>query len=148
MIASERNFSGTGEDGDGGHMVVVGAFLGHKKAILCVRIVGELVCSGSADKTVRLWRRSAGKSYSCVGVLEGHGGPVKCLAVAVESSGDGDGREYMVYSGGLDGDVKVWKVPLLGVAKWVKFVISVVDHLFPETILQTTQNPWREVGTT
>ncbi|KAL8215091.1 hypothetical protein R6Q57_004540 [Mikania cordata] len=96
MIASERNFSGAGEDGDGGHMVVVGALLGHKKAILCVRIVGELVCSGSADKTVRLWRRSVGKSYSCVGVLEGHGGPVKCLAVAVESSGDGDGREYLV----------------------------------------------------
>ncbi|KAI3682582.1 hypothetical protein L1987_82655 [Smallanthus sonchifolius] len=112
MIASERNFSG---GGDGGHMAVVGALLGHKKAILCVRIVGELVCSGSADKTVRLWRRKVGKScYSCLGVLEGHGGPVKCLTVAAESSGDGDGREYMVYSGSLDGDIKVWKV-------WVPF---------------------------
>ncbi|CAH1417918.1 unnamed protein product [Lactuca virosa] len=108
MIASERNSGG----GDGGHMSVVGALLGHKKAILCVRIVGELVCSGSADKTVRLWRRSVGKSYSCLGVLEGHGGPVKCLAMAAESSGDGEeeGGGYMVYSGSLDSDIKVWKV--------------------------------------
>ncbi|MFS7902237.1 putative transcription factor WD40-like family [Helianthus anomalus] len=119
MIASERNFSG------GGHMAVVGALMGHRKAILCVRVVGELVCSGSADKTVRLWRRVAGKSYSCLGVLEGHGGPVKCLAVAVENEGDGDsdgdddgdGREYMVYSGGLDGDIKAWKV-------WVPLVME------------------------
>lgn len=111
MIASERNFS------DGGHMVVVGSLLGHKKAIFCVRIVGELVCSGSADKTVRLWRRSAGKSYSCLGILEGHGGPIKCLAVAAENSDSDDddsdngaGTGYMVYSGSLDGEIKVWKV--------------------------------------
>lgn len=109
MIASERNRNFS-DGGDGGHMVVVGALLGHRKAILCVRIFGELVVSGSADKTVRLWRRTVGKSYSCLGVLEGHGGPVKCLAVAAESSGDGDGREYMVYSGGLDSDIRVWKV--------------------------------------
>ncbi|XP_076942054.1 protein JINGUBANG-like [Bidens hawaiensis] len=113
MIACERNFF---DDGDGGHMMVFAALLGHRKAILCVKIVNELVCSGSADKTVRLWRRFAGKSYSCVGVLEGHGGPVKCLAVAAESDddgdgdGDGEGRKYMVYSGSLDGDIKAWKV--------------------------------------
>ncbi|KAI3526474.1 hypothetical protein L1887_05728 [Cichorium endivia] len=108
MIASERNSGG----GNGGHMLVVGALLGHKKAILCLKIVGELVCSGSADKTVRLWRRSVGKSYTCLGVLEGHRGPVKCLAMEAESSGDGEeeGRWYTVYSGSLDTDIKVWKV--------------------------------------
>ncbi|XP_024973851.1 protein JINGUBANG-like [Cynara cardunculus var. scolymus] len=118
LIASERNSGG----GDGGHMVVVGGLLGHKKAILCVRVVSELVCSGSADKTVRLWRRSVGKSYSCLGVFEGHGGPVKCLAMAAESSGDHDddddeGSGYTVYSGSLDGDIKVWKV-------WVPFAME------------------------
>nr|XP_043612115.1 protein JINGUBANG-like [Erigeron canadensis] len=109
MIASERKFSD-----DDQHMVVIGALLGHKKAILCVKLVKELVCSGSADKTVRLWRRTVGGSYSCLGFLDGHGGPVKCLAFSndsdSDSDGDGDGRGYMVYSGGLDGDIKVWKV--------------------------------------
>ncbi|XP_071720820.1 protein JINGUBANG-like [Rutidosis leptorrhynchoides] len=106
MIASERDFSG-----NGGHMVVMGALLGHKKAILSVKIVGELVCSGSADKTMRLWRRAAAKSYTCLSVLEGHGGPVKCLTVVEENSGEDDyGKGYMVYSGSLDGEIKVWKV--------------------------------------
>lgn len=114
LIASERNIS---NEGDGRHMVIVGALLGHRKAILCVKIVGELVCSGSADKTVRLWRRTEGKSYSCLGVLEGHNGPVKCLAAADERDhGDDDGQGYMVYSGSLDGDVKVWKV-------WIPFAM-------------------------
>lgn len=114
LIASERNIS---NEGDERHMVIVGALLGHRKAILCVKIVGELVCSGSADKTVRLWWRTEGKSYSCLGVLEGHNGPVKCLAAADERDhGDDDGQGYMVYSGSLDGDVKVWKV-------WIPFAM-------------------------
>ncbi|KAJ9543735.1 hypothetical protein OSB04_023442 [Centaurea solstitialis] len=104
VIASERNSGGS----DGRHMVVVGGLLGHKRAILCVGVVSGLVCSGSADKTVRLWRRSQKNGYSCLGVLEGHGGPVKCLAMAAESSDDDDydGNRYTVYSGSLDGEIK------------------------------------------
>ncbi|MFZ8258177.1 hypothetical protein ACO1KT_14755, partial [Staphylococcus aureus] len=40
--------------GGGGHMAVAGALRGHTKAILCLAVVSDLVCSGSADKTVRI----------------------------------------------------------------------------------------------
>ncbi|KAK9064518.1 hypothetical protein SSX86_015900 [Deinandra increscens subsp. villosa] len=103
-----------GESGGDGrrHMVVAGALRGHSMAVLCIEVVGDLVVSGSADKTVRVWRGINGKKYSRVCVLEGHNGPIKCLAAAVESctSGDSGGTSYLVYSGSLDCDVKAWKV--------------------------------------
>lgn len=97
------------EAGGGGGMEVMGALRGHKNAILCLAVVGESVlCSGSADKTVRVWRREVDRSYACLAVLEGHARPVKSLAVAP----DGDGGEgcYLVYSGGLDCDIRVWRI--------------------------------------
>ena len=46
-----------------GAMVVVGALRGHSKTILCLTVVSfDLVCSGSADCTVRIWKRSVDKS--------------------------------------------------------------------------------------
>ncbi|KAL5544365.1 hypothetical protein UlMin_008149 [Ulmus minor] len=103
------------EEEEGGGMVVVGALRGHSKAILCLAVVGDLICSGSADKTVRVWREiERNNNYACLAVLEGHGGPVKCLAAAIDPySGDDD--SYLVYSAGLDCEVKVWQVvvPLL-----------------------------------
>ncbi|XP_071693781.1 protein JINGUBANG-like [Rutidosis leptorrhynchoides] len=102
----------------GAHMVVAGALRGHSMAILCIGVVGDLVISGSADKTVRIWRWGIeGKKYSRVGLLEGHNGPVKCLMAAVDSCTDGGngGTSYVVYSGSLDCDVKVWRV-------WVPFL--------------------------
>ncbi|GLT63369.1 hypothetical protein SLA2020_359390 [Shorea laevis] len=109
-----------GESRDGVHMVLVGALRGHTKAILCLAVVGDLVCSGSADKTVRIWRRSGvEKSYSCLAVLEGHTRPVKCLAAVVDANSDPSGSGscscYLVYSGSLDCDIKVWRV-------WVPFL--------------------------
>ena len=107
------------EDSDR-NMVLVGALRGHTKAILCLVVVADLVCSGSADNTVRVWRRGIEKSYSCVAVLEGHRRPVKCLAMAVDSSSASDGgpggddnnssSSYLVYSGSLDCDIRVWKI--------------------------------------
>ncbi|XP_059309702.1 protein JINGUBANG-like [Lycium ferocissimum] len=95
-------------------MVVSGALRGHKKSILCLAVVSDLVCSGSADKTVRIWKRGFGKSYSCLAVFEGHNGPVKCLNAALDREKDDDdscsGNSYLVYSGSLDCDVKVWKL--------------------------------------
>lgn len=99
----------------GGDMVVVGALRGHKKSILCLVVVGDLVCSGSADKTVRIWWKGIQNSYPCLAVFEGHTGPVKCLAAAVDNTDSASGNSYLVYSGSLDSDVKVWKIwlPLL-----------------------------------
>lgn len=96
------------DGGAGGHMVVAGALRGHTKAILCLAVVSDLVCSGSADKTVRIWSRGVdSRSYSCLAVFEGHKGPVKCLTAAASS-----GTSYLVYSGSLDCDIMVWQICL------------------------------------
>ncbi|KAF2325379.1 hypothetical protein GH714_027278 [Hevea brasiliensis] len=104
----------------GGHMVVAGALRGHTKAILCLAVVSDLVCSGSADKTVRIWRRGVEKNYYCLAVFEGHRGPVKCLTAAIDQSDnngrgsvpDSAGTSYLVYSGSLDCDIRIWHIYL------------------------------------
>ncbi|XP_059316616.1 protein JINGUBANG-like [Lycium ferocissimum] len=104
------------DSGGNGKMVVSGALRGHTKAILCLAVVADLVCSGSADKTVRIWKKGIGKGYSCLAVLEGHNGPVKCLTAALDNNSSktkddsGCGSSCVVYSGSLDCDIKVWKI--------------------------------------
>lgn len=112
-------------------MGLVGALRGHTKAILCLVVMDDLVCSGSADNSVRIWRKGIDNNkaynYSCVTVLQGHTKPVKCLAMAVDNDNNSNnggtedtssGRRrdncssYMVYSGGLDCDIKVWRVSI------------------------------------
>ncbi|EXC07347.1 Myosin heavy chain kinase B [Morus notabilis] len=86
-----------------------GVLKGHKLAVLCLAAAGGLVFSGSADKTICVWRRD-GVIHTCLSVLTGHTGPVKCLAVEEDrESLDGDQR-WVVYSGSLDKSVKVWSV--------------------------------------
>ncbi|TKY45896.1 WD repeat-containing protein alr3466 [Spatholobus suberectus] len=63
------------DNNNNNNMVVVGALRGHTKAILCLVVVADLVCSGSADNSVRIWRRGVEKGYSCLAVLEGHRRP-------------------------------------------------------------------------
>lgn len=96
------------KDSDG-NMGVVGALRGHTKSILCLAVVSDLVCSGSADQTIRIWRDVA-RSYSCLAVLEGHKGPVKCLTATVDHCNTSDTSTYLIYSGGLDCDIKVWQL--------------------------------------
>ncbi|KAK4371016.1 hypothetical protein RND71_010491 [Anisodus tanguticus] len=113
--ACDRSIIVWEKDSDSGSnsMVVSGALRGHKKSILCLAVVSDLVCSGSADKTVRIWKKGFGKSYSCLAVFEGHKGPVKCLTAGLDSKKDDNscsGNSYLVYSGSLDCDVKVWKL--------------------------------------
>lgn len=127
ILVWERSSDGGDEVGadSSGAMVVVGALRGHTKAILCLALVTfDLVCSGSADYTVRVWKRSSGvdKSYACLAVLEGHSRPVKCLTVAVDNSSSSEksscvsstesssGTSYLIYSGSLDCEIKVWRI--------------------------------------
>ncbi|KAK5838650.1 protein JINGUBANG [Gossypium arboreum] len=106
------------EGGDGEwRMVLLGALRGHTKAILCLAVVTDLICSGSADKTMRIWRRGIDKSYCCLAVLEGHTRPVKCLTCNTnteeeeeEEEGASETITYMVCSGSLDYDIKVWQI--------------------------------------
>uniref|UniRef100_A0A7N0VLP2 Uncharacterized protein n=1 Tax=Kalanchoe fedtschenkoi TaxID=63787 RepID=A0A7N0VLP2_KALFE len=87
-----------------------GVLKGHKLAVLCLETAGNLVISGSADKTICIWRRD-GMMHTCLSVLTGHTGPVKCFAVEqdAESSKANDQR-WKLYSGSLDKSVKVWSV--------------------------------------
>ncbi|KAL1564850.1 protein JINGUBANG-like [Salvia divinorum] len=84
-----------------------GVLRGHQLAVLCLATAGDLVLSGSADKTICVWRREQGVEHTCLTVLPGHMGPVKCLAVEADG---GDDRKWRVYSGSLDNSVKVWSV--------------------------------------
>ena len=84
-----------------------GVLKGHKLAVLCLTARARLVFSGSADKTICVWRRE-GTIHTCLSVLTGHNGPVKCLAV--EDDKDAKGLKFIVYSGSLDKSVKVWNV--------------------------------------
>ncbi|KAL9248458.1 JINGUBANG-like protein [Drosera capensis] len=84
-----------------------GVLRGHKLAVLCLAAKGSLVFSGSADKNICIWRRD-GTVHTCLSVLSGHTGPVKCLAVEEDKEKKEPG--WTVYSGSLDKSVKVWSV--------------------------------------
>ncbi|KAK4752497.1 hypothetical protein SAY87_021295 [Trapa incisa] len=96
------------KDEEGGKMVVMAASLqGHSQSILCLAFVSGIIFSGSADKTIRIWV-STGRSYSCLAVLQGHQGPVKCLSAVVDHYRPSD--SFFIYSGSLDCSIKVWHI--------------------------------------
>uniref|UniRef100_A0A453HDB0 Uncharacterized protein n=1 Tax=Aegilops tauschii subsp. strangulata TaxID=200361 RepID=A0A453HDB0_AEGTS len=88
-----------------------GVLKGHKMAVMCLAVAGNVVVSGSADQTLCVWRRD-GAEHVCLSVLTGHTGPVKCVAMDEEAAvaGSGSDRRFVVYSGSLDGSVKVWRL--------------------------------------
>ncbi|KAK1433794.1 hypothetical protein QVD17_10711 [Tagetes erecta] len=91
-------------------MVVVCTLKGHAKSILSLSVVSDLLCSGSADETIRIWR-GVENCYFCLAVLEGHNGPVKCLTSETDHSRSSDtSASYLIYSAGLDSDIKVWQI--------------------------------------
>uniref|UniRef100_A0A0R0GAG1 Uncharacterized protein n=1 Tax=Glycine max TaxID=3847 RepID=A0A0R0GAG1_SOYBN len=98
--------------GSGKNYAHGGVLKGHKLAVLCLAAAGTLVFSGSADKTLCVWKRE-GVIHTCVSVLTGHNGPLKCLAVEEnrESGEKGEqDRRWVLYSGSLDKSVKIWSV--------------------------------------
>lgn len=90
-----------------GYMNYCGYLRGHSHTVLSLAAVDTMVISGSADTSIRVWRRSTdGLAYhQCVAVLSGHIAPVKGVAAKVE-----DDHGCLVYSGSLDGSVKLWWV--------------------------------------
>ncbi|KAK9284904.1 hypothetical protein L1049_024085 [Liquidambar formosana] len=86
-----------------------GVLRGHKLAVLCLAAAGKLVFSGSADMGICVWRREE-NDHTCLSVLTGHTGPVKCLAVEESQESKADDRRWIVYSGSLDKSVKMWSV--------------------------------------
>lgn len=105
-----------------------GVLRGHKFAVLCLAAAGRLVLSGSADKSICVWRRDGAGEHSCLSVLTGHSGPVKCLTIEevednkdhrtdIDHSASSQGYSsctcagtFLLYSGSLDKSVKVWRI--------------------------------------
>ncbi|KAG6547128.1 hypothetical protein Mapa_011380 [Marchantia paleacea] len=86
------------------HMTMAGVLRGHRQAVLCLATVGNIVVTGSADKSIRVWRRGSDNSHTCIAVLEGHKGAVKTVVASMEAVQEG----VLIYSGGIDRLVKVW----------------------------------------
>uniref|UniRef100_A0A7N0UZK4 Uncharacterized protein n=1 Tax=Kalanchoe fedtschenkoi TaxID=63787 RepID=A0A7N0UZK4_KALFE len=89
-----------------------GLLQGHSLNILCLTAIGNVVFSGSEDMTIRVWKRGGGPGYwihECLAVLEGHRGPVKCLAACLDTE-KVVANEFVLYSGGLDQSLKVWRI--------------------------------------
>ncbi|XP_044470731.1 protein JINGUBANG-like [Mangifera indica] len=86
-----------------------GVLKGHKLAVLCLVTAGNLVVSGSADMGICIWKRKD-KEHICLSMLNGHSGPVKCLAVEKEDGSISGERRWILYSGSLDKSVKMWRI--------------------------------------
>lgn len=93
--------------GRGGRWSLACDVKAHDMAVLCLCVAGDLVCTGSADKTIGLWRRQASGALAKVGAIRGHEGPVKCIQASWCRVSNG----CMLYSGGLDKSIRVWWVP-------------------------------------
>jgi WD40 repeat protein len=78
---------------------------------------GRLIVSGWADGKIRGFLPQSGKL--CFVLNDAHRGGVTALLVApsaggTAASGGGAGGEYMVISGGAEGEVRVWRISTVG----------------------------------
>ncbi|XP_061416769.1 E3 ubiquitin-protein ligase TRAF7 isoform X1 [Lethenteron reissneri] len=80
-----------------------GTFVGHQGPVwcLCVYPTGDLLFSGSSDKTIKVWDTCT--NYKCQKTLEGHDGIV--LALCIQGN--------KLYSGSADCTIIVWDIPTL-----------------------------------
>lgn len=72
---------------------------GHRDAVTCVAVTldGKLMCSGSKDKTVRIYNTGNKQLISSTAV---HDGPVRCVLFSKSAQ--------LTITGGADFKVKVW----------------------------------------
>uniref|UniRef100_A0A0D3GEP7 Uncharacterized protein n=1 Tax=Oryza barthii TaxID=65489 RepID=A0A0D3GEP7_9ORYZ len=146
-VVAWENSAGAGAGGADVRMVATATLRGHARAVLCLAADGDVVCSGSADRTVRVWRRGAAAAYTCLAVLDGHGGAVKSLALARGGAGcdrccachveesSSCSCAALVCSGSLDCDVKLWRVTVSEATKGSKVhhvgrLLGLIFHLF------------------
>ncbi|KAJ4950504.1 hypothetical protein NE237_027336 [Protea cynaroides] len=100
-----------------GQLKYGGALSGHSHAVMCLANVANYVVSGSADLTSRIWARERDGHHSCLAVLQGHRGPVRCVTAFLNRRGSltEDGEDHCtVCTGSLDGVFKVWQVKISG----------------------------------
>ncbi|BGP21109.1 hypothetical protein JCM10213_008978 [Rhodosporidiobolus nylandii] len=91
----------------------------HLEAVRAVVVHGQEsveVVSAGDDCTVKLWRGAVGKEGSRSDLeptitFRGHTAPVTALAVSPSSAGDGPAT---IFSGSLDGTIRLWRSPPAG----------------------------------
>lgn len=80
----------------------------HRMSVLCMCLMGGgMLCSGSADRSICVWRREVNGGLFRHMVIKGHQGPVKCLQALPMRLGAG----FLLYSGSLDRSLRVWWIP-------------------------------------
>lgn len=100
-----------------GQLQYGGSIQGHTHAVMCLASVAKFVVSGSADSTSRVWGREQDGQHTCLAVLVGHRGPIRCVT-AFMGLGLLGGRlvdednedSCTVCTGSLDGVLKLWRV--------------------------------------
>nr|GLL40945.1 protein will die slowly-like [Ipomoea trifida] len=102
----------------------------HEMAVLSLCVMGGFLCSGSADKSIRVWKMGINGGLVKVGVINGHEGGVRCLQASPVCVGGG----FMVYSGSLDRSLRVWWVPNYDTSEKSQ-VIQSTDQLNPKFLL-------------
>ncbi|KAE9585880.1 putative transcription factor WD40-like family [Lupinus albus] len=94
-----------------GQLQYGGSIQGHTHAVLCLASVAKYVVSGSADSTSRVWVREQDGQHTCVAVLVGHRGPIRCVTAFIGGRFMEENEDCCtVCSGSLDGVLKVWRV--------------------------------------
>jgi WD40 repeat protein len=67
---------------------------GHRQSVTCLAIWNDFLCSGSNDRTVKLWNEKG----ECVVALQGHTYSVSCLTV----------WNGFICSGSFDNTIRIW----------------------------------------
>lgn len=82
---------------------------GHSDMVLCLSSVldGQMLLSGSKDKTARLWTMSPTGDWYCLAICEGHAESVGAVAASRQQSTT-DGKLRFVVTGSQDRTVKMW----------------------------------------
>ena len=78
---------------------------------------GNVLVSGSTDRTVRVWDIEKGK---CTHVFQGHTSTVRCLQILMPTPVEGKSRDQvmpkqpLIITGSRDSNLRVWRLPKPG----------------------------------
>eukprot|EP00049_Salpingoeca_infusionum_P026529 m.26210 g.26210 ORF g.26210 m.26210 type:complete len:673 (+) comp8806_c0_seq2:268-2286(+) len=93
----------------GGHKYrCQGTLVGHENSVWALASSGDLLFSGSADETIKVWDIS--HNFTCRSTLNAHRGIVHCLVV----------QGTQLFSGSQDTEIKVWDVEQLSLTDTLK----------------------------